>query len=160
MSNLPTKKQFYFFQNHGDEEGNKGYTICYGDEEEDDENAEHYIVSCEDDEDEAIEACKRLNDIVDPLLAERDSLKEENETLKEKIEELTPSHPQLVQDVWDRDMSTLAADNLRLREALEYIVERSIYDEDHDKILFSMRDINILSKQALNPTPISDEKEN
>lgn len=55
------------------------------------------------------------------LIASAPFLKEENERLKEQVEELTPSHPQLVQDVWDRDMRSLKDENARLQSENELL---------------------------------------
>jgi len=82
------KKTFYWFENHGDDEGNNAYTICYGNEEEDNENAENFIVGCEDTEEDANEACRRLNSIVEPIRASLSEERQRNEELKKENEQL------------------------------------------------------------------------
>jgi len=62
------KKKFYYFPNHGDEDGNNSFTIAFGNEDDDLLLASGpTIVGAEDNEDDAIEACKRLNSIIQPL---------------------------------------------------------------------------------------------
>lgn len=78
----PGPKSFYWFPNHGDDDGNNAYTVCYGNEEEDTISGENFIVTCEDTQDDADECCKRLNGIAAAPL-----LKEEVETLKTAIRE-------------------------------------------------------------------------
>lgn len=53
-----------------------------------------------------------------------------------KEEELTPSHPQLVQDVWDRDMQSIVADNQRLREALQHIADYADDGADSESLIY------------------------
>jgi len=60
------KKKFYYFENHGNEDGTDDFTIIYGDQEG--EFGEGIITGAEDTEEDAIEACKRLNGIIDSLL--------------------------------------------------------------------------------------------
>lgn len=62
-----TKTKFEYFHNHGDEDGNNSLTICFGDSSEPD----HIIVSCEDTEEDAIEAVKRLNEILDTSIKDK-----------------------------------------------------------------------------------------
>jgi len=66
-------KRFFHFPNHGDEDGNNCYTICYGWPGDDDDVI---IVGAEDTEEDANEARSRLNGIVEPLRA---SLSEERQ---------------------------------------------------------------------------------
>lgn len=56
-------KRFGYFPNHGDEDGRNGFTICY-----DWENSDEIIVWCEDTEEDAIEAVKRLNGILENII--------------------------------------------------------------------------------------------
>lgn len=60
------KQKFEYFHNHGDDEGNNSLTICFGDSNEPD----NIIVGCEDTEEDAIEAVKRLNAILDQHAAQ------------------------------------------------------------------------------------------
>lgn len=76
-------KIFYSFPNHGDEDGNNGFTIAYGDPSDD---LDDVIVGAEDTEEDAQEACKRLNQIIGD---ERDRLQSENDTLRQRNAELT-----------------------------------------------------------------------
>lgn len=59
-----SKKKFEYFHNHGDEDGNNSLTVCFGSANDPD----NIIVSCEDKESDAIEAVKRLNEILDTYL--------------------------------------------------------------------------------------------
>lgn len=63
-----SKTKFEYFHNHGDEEGNNSLTICFGDS---DHETDHIIVTCEDTEEDAIEAVKRLNGILDQQVKEK-----------------------------------------------------------------------------------------
>jgi len=68
-----SKDKFEYFHNHGDEEGNNSLTICYGDSSEPD----HIMVTCEDTEEDAIEAVRRLNVILDTYAQQKvDEFKE------------------------------------------------------------------------------------
>lgn len=57
------KNIFNYFQNHGNESGTDDFTICFGDPNEED----HVITGAEDTEADAIEACKRLNSIIEKM---------------------------------------------------------------------------------------------
>jgi hypothetical protein len=56
-------KKFDFFQNHGNEDGNRDFTICYGDPDD----LDNVIVGAEDTAEDAAEAVKRLNAILTSL---------------------------------------------------------------------------------------------
>lgn len=56
------RNKFYYFENHGNEEGTDDFTIIYGDQEG--EFGEGIITGAEDTEESAIESCKRLNEIL------------------------------------------------------------------------------------------------
>lgn len=51
---------FYYFPNHGDEDGKNCWTVCYGNEESD---GDEIILTTEDEED-AQDLCRRLNKII------------------------------------------------------------------------------------------------
>lgn len=77
----PTKsdEQFTYFHNHGDEEGRNSITVTYGDYE----NSDDILITCVDDEKDAIECCKRLNEILS--LARQQVAAEEREKQKEFV---------------------------------------------------------------------------
>lgn len=77
------EKPFKFFPNHGDEEGRRGYTIIYGDVDDED----HIIVGAEDDEADAVMSCDRLNEIYLSSRALIESWKEYGASMKKKVEE-------------------------------------------------------------------------
>lgn len=61
------EKAFTYFPNHGDEDGRGCYTICYAGKDEDgdfDFNGDEIIVGVLDEEKDAIESCRRLNEIL------------------------------------------------------------------------------------------------
>lgn len=70
---------FYFFPNHGDDDGNNSLTIVYGDPTDD---IDDIIVGAEDTEEDATEACRRLNNIIQPLRATVSRLEAENRELR------------------------------------------------------------------------------
>jgi cAMP phosphodiesterase len=61
-----SKTKFEYFHNHGDEDGNNSLTVCFGDPDQ----LESIIVTCEDTEEDAVEAVKRLNNILDEYAAQ------------------------------------------------------------------------------------------
>lgn len=58
LKRLYVESKFNHFPNHDDE---RGHTICYGDPDQDD----HIVVGAENTEEDAEEACRRLNAIVE-----------------------------------------------------------------------------------------------
>lgn len=78
-----SKTKFEYFHNHGDEDGNNSLTICFGDSDETD----HIIVTCEDTEEDAIEAVNRLNKILDEYAAQ--CVAEYKEKLKKRLTDLS-----------------------------------------------------------------------
>ena len=89
-------KHFYYFENHGNEDGTDNFTIIYGDQEEDYGNGE--ITGAEDTEEQAIEACKRLNSIVSPILSDR-------EELLKALENLSKANARMAQWIVSNDQS-------------------------------------------------------
>lgn len=105
---------FYWFPNHGDEDGNNSFTICYGDPTDD---LDVIIVGTENSQEDATEACKRLNTIVESLL-------EENKELKDDVRRLTSDVAYWCGEFYKKHL-TQGAENQRLRKALEKINENA-----------------------------------
>lgn len=83
------KNKFIYFENHGNEEGTGNFTIIYGDPEGD--LGEGTITGVVDTEEEAIESCKRLNEIFESHTNERlDHLRRQLED--EERECITPTY--------------------------------------------------------------------
>lgn len=53
-------KKFYYFQNHGDDDGKNQFTICYGEPND----IDNIIVGSSDKKSFANESCNRLNKII------------------------------------------------------------------------------------------------
>lgn len=81
--------KFYYFENHGNEDGTNNFTIIHGDQEG--EFGEGVITGAEDTEEDAIEACKRLNEISDSLKVELTEAKRLLEGIVWTLNEVEPS---------------------------------------------------------------------